>query len=699
MRFYSTNEGHQWRNFFARFFLVAVTVAMIVWFLPREKNSTYHYDIGKPWMYGSFIAQFDFPVYKTDETLKSEQDSLLSTFQPYFKYNSDVERTMVGQFLRDFKKGIPGLSGNYVAIIANRLHRLYAMGIMPTSQYNPIAADSTFSVRVINGRNAQSVQIGCIYSTLTAYQQLFNDELLSPHRLILQRCNLNNYISSNLSYDAQRNAAEKSDILSSIPLASGMVLKGQKVIDRGEIVGDHAYRVLSSYEREMKRRDMSESEFSNLLIGQTLFVTIIILIFTFYLWLFRRDYFAKPRSALMLYSLIIIFPILVSIMMKHSFASVYIIPFAMTPIFVRVFMDSRTAFVTHTCMILICAVAVRYQYEFILVQLVSGLVAIYSLRELSHRAQVFRTALFVMLASAAVYATIQMMQSSSVFNQDFRMYYYFVANGVLLLTCYPLMYLIEKLFGFTSDVTLFELSNSNRGVLRELSEIAPGTYQHSTTVANMAAAIANRIGADSLLVRTGGLYHDIGKMENPVFFTENQVGVNPLENMSCKEAARIIINHVTDGIRIAEKYDLPQFIKDFILTHHGFGMAKYFYIKYQNEHPDEIVDKAIFTYPGPNPFTREQAILMMADTAEAASRSLKEYTSEGIADLVNRLIDKQVSDRFYTECPITFRDISLAKMVIIERLKAIYHTRISYPELNKEAEETVGKTQENEKPI
>lgn len=696
MTFNSINEGRYWRNFFIRTLLVVVTVAIIVWCLPREKNSTFHYDIGKPWMYGSFIAQFDFPVYKTDETIKHEQDSMLSSFQPYFRFNSSVEGAMITQFRKDFKNGIPGLSGNFVDIIANRLHRLYSMGIMPAAQYGPISGDSTFTVRVISGRNAQSVQIGCIFSTVSAYQQLLNDEQLSHYKPILQHCNLNNYINANLIYDVQRNETEKSDILSSIPMASGMVIKGQKVIDRGEIVGDYAYRVLSSYEREMKRRDLSDSDLSNLLIGQSIFVSIIIIIFTLYLWLFRRDYFDKWRSVLMLYLPIIIFPILVSLMMKNSFSSIYIVPFAMTPVFIRVFMDSRTAFITHVCTVLICAVAVRYQYEFILVQLVSGLVAIYSLRELYHRAQVFRTAIFVTIASSAVYFAIQMMQSSSVFIRDFRMYYYFIANGMLLLACYPLMYLIERLFGFTSDVTLFELSNTNRGVMRDLSEIAPGTFQHSTTVANMAAAIANRIGANSLLVRTGGLYHDIGKMENPVFFTENQVGLNPLENMPCKEAARIIINHVSDGIKISEKYNLPQFIKDFILTHHGLGMAKYFYIKYQNEHPDEIIDKALFTYPGPNPFTREQAILMMADTSEAASRSLKEYTSESITELVNRVIDKQVSDGFYTECPITFRDISLAKMVIIERLKAIYHTRISYPELNKEAEKTVESEKEAE---
>lgn len=277
-----------------------------------------------------------------------------------------------------------------------------------------------------------------------------------------------------------------------------------------------------------------------------------------------------------------------------------------------------------------------------------------------------------------------MMQETDVLKLDSKMYTHFAVNGVLLLLSYPLMYLIEKTFGFTSNVTLFELSNTFKGVLRNLSEVAPGTFQHSITVGNLAAEVANRIGADSLLVRVGALYHDIGKMTNPAFFTENQAGVNPHDTLTCKESAKIIIGHVTEGVKIAEKANLPTIIKDFILTHHGRGMAKYFYIKYQNEHPDEVVDKEQFTYPGPNPFTREQALLMMADTCEAASRSLQEYTEESISSLVDRLIDAQVADGCFKDCPITFRDIAQAKQVLTERLMSIYHTRIQYPELKKE---------------
>lgn len=686
MKKFNSREENYWRNTLLLFILIAVTVTLIVWFLPRNDGQQYRYDVNKPWMYGSYIAKFDFPIYKTDEAIKSEQDSLTAIFQPYFNFDNEVERKQINNFVDDFKAGIPGLPHEYKSIIYDRLHRLYQAGIMSMSQYNHVYKDSTTLVRVVSGKEATSTQMNCVYSTLSAYEALLNDEKLAPHRLILQKCNLNNYIEPNLIYDKARSVGELNDLLSGIPLASGMVMSGQRIVDRGDIVDEHTYRVLYSLEKEMKRRRDINNELSSTIVGQIIFVTILVLFFTIYLILFRRDYFDKPRSITMLYTLITLFPIVVSLMMEHNFFSVYIIPFAIAPIFTRVFMDSRTAFITHVVLILICAAAVRYQYEFIIVQLIAGLTAIYSLRELSRRAQVFRTAILVTISSAVTYFALQLMQYNYMTALDKDMYYHFIINGVLLLLTYPLMYIIERTFGFTSNVTLFELANTNKGLLRDLSEIAPGTFQHSFTVGNLASEIANKIEANSLLVRTGALYHDIGKMANPVFFTENQAGVNPHDNMSCQESAKIVIGHVTDGIKMAEKENIPNIIKNFILTHHGRGMAKYFYIKYKNEHPDEEVDTEPFTYPGPNPFTREQAILMMADAVEAASRSLHEYTEESISELVNRIIDNQVSEGYFHECPITFYDIAQAKLVLIERLKAIYHTRIKYPEINKKEE-------------
>ena len=672
------NDNRYWRNMMVRTLLVVVSVLLIVWFLPRDsQGQKFRYDVGKPWMYQSFIAQFDFPIYKTEEAVMAEQDSLMETIMPYYNYNPDEEKVQIEKFKQDFAGSLPH---SYINIISDRLHRLYQAGIMSTAEYKTIAKDSTQAIRVVTGKNAASIEIGCVYSTMSAYKMLLDDETLSKDRALLQKCNLNNYIEPNLKYDKERTEGERNDMLSSIPLASGMVMSGQKIIDRGEIVDDYTYRVLSSFEREMQRRSATEDEMTTTIIGQTIFVSMLVLLFTMYIALFRKDYFEKPRSIMMLYVMITVFPIIVSLMMKHNLLSVYVIPFAMAAIFARMFMDSRTAFVTQLTIVLISTAAVKYQYEFIIIQLIAGLVAIYSLRELTNRAQVIKTALLVTLGSCAVFFAMQMMQETDVVKLDIKMYTHFAVNGVLLLLSYPLMYLIEKMFGFTSNVTLFELSNTFKGLLRNLSEVAPGTFQHSITVGNLAAEVANRIGADSLLVRVGALYHDIGKMTNPAFFTENQAGINPHENLQCKESARIIIEHVTEGVKLAEKANLPTIIKDFILTHHGRGVAKYFYIKYQNEHPEEVVDKEQFTYPGPNPFTREQALLMMADTCEAASRSLTEYTEESISTLVNRLIDGQVADGFFTDCPITFRDIAQAKQVLTERLMSIYHTRIQYPE-------------------
>lgn len=678
-------EAKYWHNLLMRVWITALTVAIIVWFLPRDSNiKRYNYDVGKPWMYQSFIAQFDFPIYKSEDAIKQEQDSILKELMPYYNYDPTREKKELERFNKDFSSELTGLSHHYRAIIIDRIHRLYSAGIMNTPEYNAIAHDSTNMVKVVDGKSATPIEIGCMYSTMSAYEALLKDEELSKDRALLQKLNLTNYLEPNLTYDKEKTETERTDMLGSIPLASGMVLSGQKIIDRGEIVDDYTYRVLSSFERELQRRNATQMELTTTFIGQVIYVTILVMLFTMYIALFRKDYFDKPRSIMMLYVMITLFPIAVAMMIEHNWFNVYIVPFAMAAIFARMFMDSRTAFVTQLTIVLICAAAVKYQYEFIIIQIVSGLVAIYSLRELSSRAQVIKTAALVTVSCCAVYFALQMMQETDVLKLDSKMYTHFAVNGVLLLLSYPLMYLIEKTFGFTSNVTLFELSNTFKGVLRNLSEVAPGTFQHSITVGNLAAEVANRIGADSLLVRVGALYHDIGKMTNPAFFTENQAGVNPHDTLTCKESAKIIIGHVTEGVKIAEKANLPTIIKDFILTHHGRGMAKYFYIKYQNEHPDEVVDKEQFTYPGPNPFTREQALLMMADTCEAASRSLQEYTEESISSLVDRLIDAQVADGCFKDCPITFRDIAQAKQVLTERLMSIYHTRIQYPELKKE---------------
>ena len=679
--FYKKDEFF-WRNLSIRAAFVLLTTLLIVWFLPRNEGRKFDYEVGEPWHYGTIIAKYDFPVYKTEEALAQERDSLLRQFQPYYDYNSTIEVEEIAKLRQDLRNNNISLPAGFEEHIIDRLHRFYQSGIMETPTYNRIHADTTNQVRIVFGKDAESVNIKSIFSTMSAYEQLLNDEQFAQERSLLQRLNLNNYIVANLIYDKARTESAKNDLLSGISPASGIVMSGQRIIGQGEIVNEYSFRVLNSMQKEIQRRSASKTQLTYNLIGNTVYVFILVLLFTMYLGLFRRDYFEKMRNIAMLYVLITIFPVLVSLMIEHTYFnfSVYILPFAFVPIFIRVFMDSRTAFLTHITMVLICASALRYQFDFIIIQTVAGLVAIYSLREMSSRAQVFRTALWVFLATCITYLTLKLMESSEEFDFESSMYYHFLINGVLLLLAYPMMFLVEKTFDFISVITLIELSDTNKGLLRKLSEEAPGTFQHSITVGNLASEIANKIGAKSTLVRTGALYHDIGKILSPAFFTENQQGgVNPHDSLTYKESAQIIIAHVNNGVKLAEENNLPVVIREFILTHHGCGLAKYFYINYQNEHPDEIVDKEPFTYPGPNPSTREQAILMMADTCEAASHSLSDYTEESISNLVNKLIDQQVADGFFAECRITFYDIAIAKQVLIERLKAIYHTRIQYP--------------------
>ena len=546
-----------------------------------------------------------------------------------------------------------------------------------------VQEDSITAIRTVEQNTATSRPVGQLYTVKDAYEYLLNADTTHYKKKVLQQCNLNNYITPNLIYDEAKSEAAQKDLLSNISYANGFVLNGQKIIDRGEIVNEQTYNILESLRKEWEKRSDSLQEKRLTLAGQILYVGIFLFCFMVYLDLFRADYYERKGSLSLLFALIVLFPVIASVMVSQSLSSIYIVPFAMIPIIVRIFLDSRTAFMAHVTIILLCSITLRFPHEFILLQVVAGMVSIYSLRELSQRSQLLRTALVVFASYALLYFAFELIHEDDLTKLNTRMYIYFMINGILLLFAYPLLFILEKTFGFTSNVTLVELSNINNSLLREMSEIAPGTFQHSLQMANLAAEAANKIGAKSQLVRTGALYHDIGKMVNPAFFTENQSGVNPHKSLNYEQSAQVIISHITDGLKLAEKHNLPKVIKDFISTHHGRGLTKYFYISYKNEHPDEEVDAEKFRYPGPNPFTKEQAILMMADSVEAASRSLPEYTEESIGTLVDKIIDAQVAEGFFKECPITFKDIALVKALFKEKLKTMYHTRISYPELKK----------------
>ena len=685
MRSFKTNLRFSYKNLIYKSLIFIATVSVIVYFLPNEGKFNYQFDINKPWKYGLLQASFDFPIYKNDIQVQKEQDSILADYQPYFQIDKEAEKNVLSKLREDYNKtlrhSLPGT--DYVRYIERTLKALYEDGIIAGNDLKRMEEDSIIAIRLVDKNVATSRFIDQLYTVKEAYEYLLNADTTHYKKKILQQCNLNDYITPNLVYDEEKSEAAQKDLLSNISWANGFVLNGQKIIDRGEIVDEQTYNILESLRKEWEKRSDSVQEKRLTLAGQILYVGIFLFCFMAYLELFRADYYERKGTLTLLFALIVFFPVLSSIMVEQNLSSIYVVPFAMIPIIVRVFLDSRTAFMAHVTIILLCSITLRFPHEFILLQVVAGMVAIYSLRELSQRSQLLRTALVVFISYALLYFAFELIHEDDLTKLNTRMYIYFMINGILLLFAYPLLFLLEKIFGFTSDVTLVELSNINNSLLREMSEVAPGTFQHSLQMANLAAAAANKIGGKSQLVRTGALYHDIGKMVNPAFFTENQSGVNPHKSLSYEQSAQVIISHITDGLKLAEKHNLPKVIKDFISTHHGRGLTKYFYISYKNEHPDEEVDQEKFRYPGPNPFTKEQAVLMMADSVEAASRSLPEYTEESISTLVDKIIDTQVSEGYFKECPITFKDIATVKALFKEKLKTMYHTRISYPELRK----------------
>ena len=662
---------------------VIVVVLLLVYFLPRETKFGYEYEQGRPWRYNSLIATFDFPVYKTPDEVKAERDSALSQFQPFYTEDVQIAQRQIAAFETAWRAGrfgdVPAHCLNHVD---KMLRGVYEAGMVPSADLSQMAKERTPGVRVVEGTEAVTRPITELYSTRSAYEYIVYADTINFPRELLARCNINEYLSPNLSIDSAKTSAVREDLLAAVSPASGMVQSGQRIIDRGEIISAEQYKILQSFERETVRRNDPSKGMWQVVTGQVMFVLCVIVAFVFYLRLFRREYLRSPHSILLLSSLIAIFPLITYAMVDQKFLNVYMVPYAMVPIFVRIFMDSRTAFMTMVCSVILSSLALHSNYEFVIVQFMSGMTAIYALRDLTERSQLLRVALAVFVTSSAIMLGYDLSQGIEFSHLDRSMYVYNAVNGVLLLFAYPLLYMIEKLFGFTSSVTLVELSNTNNSVLRRMSKVAQGTFVHSLQVANLAAEVADKIGAKPQLVRTGALYHDIGKMLNPAFFTENQTGVNPHDELTEERSAQIIISHVTEGLKLADKYHLPKVIRDFISTHHGRSQVKYFYIQWKNKHQGEEPDAKLFTYPGPNPFTREQAILMMCDAVEASSRSLKEFTEESIKKLVNRIIDSQVQAGYFRECPITFRDIADAKRVLAESLKTIYHTRIAYPELN-----------------
>ena len=678
--------------------LVIACISIIIYFMPRDTKFNYHFSINTPWTYGQLMSDFDFPIYKSDESIQAEQDSLFREFQPYFNIDSTISTNAIAQFQKDYDSRFyeiitPQQYNSY----RQRLKNAYAKGIISIDNSEIIKSDSLTDIKIVTDDNiARTVNTKKLNTIKSVYRQLtYNDTL---PRDVLMSLKLEEYIQPNIIYNKAKTELALEELKASVSISDGMVQKGQKIISRGDIVDEKLYKILQSYQYEWNKRDNEKRQTGFTLLGQILLVTMALLGLIYFLRIYRPAYFAQSNKFILIYLLITLFTLTVAWMVRTHTGNVFMVPFAMVPILLCLFADSRTAFMTHVVQIFICSTMLQAPHIFMLIEIAGGFAAIVSLRELSARSQLFRTVFFVLLSQAMVCFAYELISENDITKLNLSMYIYFLINGALLLSTYPLMFAIEKIFGFTSAVTFIELSNINNELLYKLSQDAPGTFQHSMQVGNLAAEAARRVGANSIEVRTGALYHDIGKMKNPIYFTENQSGgINPHNNLPPEESAAIILRHVTDGVSIANSHHLPDSIKDFITTHHGTSKTGYFYITYKNAHPDEYIDESLFTYAGPKPKTREQAILMMADSVEAASHSLKEYTESNIHALVDKIIDAQLENGQFSLTPLTFKDIDTIKSTFKERLKAIYHTRISYPEEKKESikNETEAETTED----
>lgn len=668
-------------------FLAVIAVVLIVYSMPKNRSRHYEFSQGKPWTYNELIAPFSFSIEKSEEELKNEIDSLRANFSPYFSYDNSISQRVIRSFESLYSDTLHSRISNHTyQALHNRLQEIYKSGIISPETEELLEGSKASYLRIYSGNTSSFLSINAVRDEKAAYQYLTSVDMPDHDRYSLLQFNLEDFIQPNMVYDITKSKADLTAQENQISHFKGMVVVDQKIIDHGEIIDDNTYQIIKSYIKVITAR--TETKKFQLLTwtGQFLLVSLLLTLLYFYLMIYRADNIDSRSKLIFIFGSITLFTVLTCLYVEYTAWSIFILPSAMLAVLLHIFLDSRTAFLIYLIHILICSVVVQMSYEFVLLQSVAGLTGIYSLRELSQRSQLLRTTFLIFLSYCIIWTSLQLIQIEHIKDIDYMMYVMFAINCVLILLIYPLLFIVEKSFGFTSNVTLIELSNFNQPLLRELAENAPGTFQHSIQVSTLAAEAANRVGASAQLVRTAALYHDIGKLANPPFFVENQTGTNPHEKLKPEESAGIILRHVSDGLKLAEKYGLPSAIRDFIDTHHGSGIAKFFYVKYQQNNPDVEADPSQFRYTGTNPTTKETAILMMADSVEAASRSLVEYTEESIAAMVDRIIDTQLGEGFFKESPLTFKEIAEIKEIFKEKLKTMYHTRISYPELNPETD-------------
>ncbi len=665
-----------WQNIIRTFLFLSV-VFLIIQLFPTRNSFKYQFDIGKPWTYELITASFDFPIYKSEQQINSEKNELLKNYTPFFLLDTNVNAIQIKKMANEFTKrhGYQILFNEY---IKNKFQDIYSRGIISAHDYANLIKDGKKNIICIYpSRVTQNISLENIYTPKTAYE-----EILSSAPEILKTYDLNLYIVENMKFDSVASESSKAELLKNLSLTSGMVQTGERIIDRGEIVTSENYLVLNSMKKVFENSKDSFHQSTLVLIGEIIIIIGLIVLLSLYIYLFRPRIFEEIKNMILISILILIIIALTSLTIRFSSLNYYIVPFALLPVMVRVFFDSRTALFAHIITILIISLMVDNSFQFILLQIFIGMVAVSSLKDMTQRSQLAQTALYIFVSYFIIYIAFEFISEGDLSRIHWQPVMYFAISSVFLLFAYVLIYIFEKIFGLISSVTLVELTNVNNDLMMTFAEKAPGTFQHTLQVSNLATEAAKKIGANSLLVRTGALYHDIGKMKNPDFFVENQLGgKNQLLDMDYETAARLIIKHVSDGVEIAKKSHLPEQIIHFITTHHGISKTKYFYNSYINDNPDKIPNDEAFTYTGPLPDSKETAILMMADAVEARSRSLKNYTEDSIDQMVDSMIDSQIADGQFKNAPISFRDVETVKDVFKNKIKNMYHSRIVYPEL------------------
>lgn len=671
--------------------LMIAATAIILLVLPRADHQNYNYELNQPWKYQLLTAEYDTPILRDSASARKMRDSIDANFVPFVRIDPGVGRDAASRFAAATASAA---SAHDRAYISSLIAQVYDRGVLTPDLYNAVRRHKQATVRLleksVDGENTvRNLDASAMLSPAKAFEYIDSTYSAAagsdPGRLAPELARaLNVCLQADITLDSIADGKYRSQDYLEVNGALGVIKKGQRIVDRGEIVNAQIFTNLNTYQEILQSQADSSRTHYYYYLGQAGFILICFISLYLFLKLYRGSFWASMRSMIFLMAFVTLFVVFTVEMFEFVPNGISLVPFAIVPVVVLVFFDARTAIFALVTTVLISALVATFPFQFIFLELMAGLFATYSIRQLSRRSQLLRTAWVTFLVYAIGYAAFSLLTYGNIEMYTWRTLTYFAINAVVLSFAYVLIFVVERAFGFTSTVTLVELSDINNPLLRRLAEEAPGTFQHSMQVSTLASEAARAIGANTQLVRTGALYHDIGKLESPVFFTENQHGVNPHSGLNPETSAQKIISHVTAGLQLASKAKLPEVIREFISEHHGRSLTRYFYNTAVNEAGgEEKVDKSKFQYPGPNPQSRETAILMMADCVEAASRSLQDYSAKNIDALVDKIIDGQIADGLFKESPISFRDIEEVKATFKKRLATIYHTRVAYPTLKK----------------